>query len=453
MGNSFGILPTVAFSSYVAKCVNSPVPGYPKSTKPVLTVSAPVQNQEVTDTVRVTGYVDDNLAQVQVNGQLVLTTPSIFGGAFDVVVPVPADAVVRVEAVDLFGNRAVPVEVGLSLPSVGVTDVDVGATHLCAIKGGAVKCLGENWYGELGAGEPPQDSKFHQVIGLTSGVSKVAVNETHSCAIMNGGVNCWGRNNRGQLGNNSIAERVTSPVNVSNINSGATDIVLGSEHSCAIVNGGAMCWGANYAGQLGNGSFTDSLIPVSVDGLESGVKQVASGRLHSCALLENNTVKCWGYNVQGQLSIGNFSSKNAPALVPLNDVKFVAASGLTTCFILINGSVMCAGDNGMGQLGNGTKTNSSLPVSVLNLSANITQVDISERSACAIDSNGAVYCWGFEIPVTGLGQSLTPIPALSLTSNTKMMATGTIINCAIVGPDLKCWGRKFGIGIPTIFPF
>lgn len=109
-----GLPLTVAYSSYIAQCLKSPVPGYPKTSKPVLTVTAPVQNQEVTDTVQVAGYVDDVYAQVQVNGQLVATVPSIFGASFNVMIPVPVDAVIRVEAADMFGNRAAPVEVVLS---------------------------------------------------------------------------------------------------------------------------------------------------------------------------------------------------------------------------------------------------------------------------------------------------------------------------------------------------
>ncbi len=112
---SRGISVTELYSSYMAKCFKSPVPGFPKITKPVLTITAPVQNQQVTDTVRVTGYVDDIYAQVKINGQLVQTKISVLGGAFDVAIATPVDGIVRVEAADLFMNRAVPVEVVLSL--------------------------------------------------------------------------------------------------------------------------------------------------------------------------------------------------------------------------------------------------------------------------------------------------------------------------------------------------
>jgi alpha-tubulin suppressor-like RCC1 family protein len=38
-------------------------------------------------------------------------------------------------------------------------------------------------------------------------------------------------------------------------------------------------------------------------GLEPRV--VAAGMLHTCVILSNGRVKCWGYNLHGQLGIGS----------------------------------------------------------------------------------------------------------------------------------------------------
>jgi hypothetical protein len=37
--------------------------------------------------------------------------------------------------------------------------------------------------------------------------------------------------------------------------------------ACALVNGGAQCWGHNYSGELGNNSTNHSHVPVQVTGL------------------------------------------------------------------------------------------------------------------------------------------------------------------------------------------
>jgi len=44
-------------------------------------------------------------------------------------------------------------------------------------------------------------------------------------------------------------------------------IAAGASHACAIVDGGAWCWGLNDNGQLGNGSSGYSATPIPVSGL------------------------------------------------------------------------------------------------------------------------------------------------------------------------------------------
>ena len=57
---------------------------------------------------------------------------------------------------------------------------------------------------------------------------------------------------------------------------GAT-IASGANFSCAVTAaGGAMCWGDNFDGQLGDGMTTNSTVPVPVTGLSSGVIAIAA---------------------------------------------------------------------------------------------------------------------------------------------------------------------------------
>lgn len=45
----------------------------------------------------------------------------------------------------------------------------------------------------------------------------------------------------------------------------ATDVVFGSEHTCALLGSGAVsCWGRGEGGELGDGKRTDSTVPVAV---------------------------------------------------------------------------------------------------------------------------------------------------------------------------------------------
>jgi alpha-tubulin suppressor-like RCC1 family protein len=74
------------------------------------------------------------------------------------------------------------------------------------------------------------------------------------------------------------------------------------------------CWGYNANGQLGNGTNTDSNIAVTVSGI-TGAAAIVAGSYHSCALLSDTTVKCWGNNAYGGLGNGTNTASNTPVSV------------------------------------------------------------------------------------------------------------------------------------------
>jgi Regulator of chromosome condensation (RCC1) repeat len=94
-------------------------------------------------------------------------------------------------------------------------------------------------------------------LGVTA--TAISVGRTHVCALLNAGaVRCWGSSPTGQVGLGNTLTIGDNEHPTTNVNLGAataTGITTGTEHTCALLNGGSLrCWGGNGDGQLGLGN-------------------------------------------------------------------------------------------------------------------------------------------------------------------------------------------------------
>jgi alpha-tubulin suppressor-like RCC1 family protein len=279
-----------------------------------------------------------------------------------------------------------------------VVQISTGYDHACALlSGGGVTCWGGNEVGQLGDGTATTRFTPTDVIGLTSGVAQISAGLYATCAVTgSGAVKCWGQNFFGQLGDGTQINRLT-PVDVVGLGGGAAQVSVGGTHVCAVTTtGGAKCWGYGGNGQLGGGASVSRATPVDVVGLTAGVEQISAGHSHTCALLAGGGVKCWGANYSGQLGNGLFSFQAAPvAVTNLGAGAAQVRLGWNhSCAVMVNGGVKCWGDNWDGFLGDGTAVSSAVPVDVVGLGAEMTQVAAGAYHTCALSQAGGVKCWG-----------------------------------------------------------
>jgi alpha-tubulin suppressor-like RCC1 family protein len=287
-------------------------------------------------------------------------------------------------------------------------------------------------------------------LGSGPTVVSVSAGALHTCAVTGGGVFCWGYNAAGQLGDGTTTQSLT-PVAVPGLASGVQSVAAGGTATCALTtSGGVKCWGDNAQGTLGDGTTVDSTTPVDVTGLSSGVAAISAGAGggggQMCALTTAGGVKCWGANGFGQLGDGTTSFRSSPVDVSglTSGVAAVSAGAETTCALTTGGGVKCWGRGDYGELGTGSTADSATPLDVSGLTSGVTAVAAGGGHACALLSGGTVDCWGLnDWGQLGDGTTtmrLTPTPVSGLTGVVAITA-GSLHTCALTAAGgEKCWG-------------
>ena len=277
-------------------------------------------------------------------------------------------------------------------PSHSVTDLQAAFDDTCAVAGGTLYCWGKRLDGATI--RTPE-----RVAGSAAGVFRRVSggNGAHCATRVSGGALCWGTNDRGQLGQGDRTERPSpSPVSLP----ASTQAVSAKfESVCSRLDDGQVdCWGQNDEGQMGQsdvGMPQDALIPLRVETANDWLV-VGVGQGHVCGIRSPGALYCWGRNTDGELGLGSSTLKQTrtPTLVPgAQDWTYVVGGQNHTCGIRSPGRLYCFGDSEFGQLGIAPRADSNVPLRVGD-AEDWRTVAVDTFHGCGIRGAGTLWCWG-----------------------------------------------------------
>ena len=265
--------------------------------------------------------------------------------------------------------------------------VSGGRNHTLAVKrDGTLWAWGDDSMSQLGDG---QTAKRPVPVKVGEGFVQVAAGSAHSAALADGGaIYTWGHGPW-------LSTAIPTPTSLAD---GFSLVVAGFDHFLAIRSDGGTLWswGANDAGQLGDGTTTNRPSPVQV-GKAGGYVALAGGGAHSLAVKSDGTLWSWGLNDRGQLGKTGVAFSPSPARLDW-DGGFVAvgAGEHHSLALRADGTVWAWGANDKGQVGNSKQgTDQPIPVQV---ATGIRAIASGYNHSAVITTDGGVVsAWGWNI--------------------------------------------------------
>jgi alpha-tubulin suppressor-like RCC1 family protein len=191
--------------------------------------------------------------------------------------------------------------------------------------------------------------------------------------------------------------------------------------------------------------------------LRSG--SVSNGDDHTCGLTPAGEAYCWGVNVYGQVGVGTSGGVfNRPTKVTGNHTfTQMAVGSISACALELDGRVFCWGANNVNSLGDGldasVESERAFPAPVQS-ALQFTQLVYGGGTPCALDVNAKAWCWGWDDnDRLGNGNgpgamASSPVPVAVLGNRSyRFLASGEVSTCGVTtASETYCWGVLLGTG-------
>ena len=343
-----------------------------------------------------------------------------------------------------------------------------GSGHVCELLWGTVRCIGDNYFGQLDDGTSLQTSSGSNV-GIKTLTSTPTQTPTPtisgnfqvgSTLTMSTGV--WDQ--KLTVTTQWLRDGIPISSATDNTYSIATE---DADHQISVQTTGSAT-GYSTAVQtsiistVGGKSFTDRPSPTPTvsgtfevgstltlspgdwgQGLALATQWLRDGMPITSAT--NNTYliapEDTGHQISAQTGVS--SRSRAVTASDLEDVLSISSGESTSCAILQSLTVKCWGNNDTGQLGNGNREPQSGAVDVTGLT-NVMQLASGQQN-CALIIDGSVKCWGVTtVSDGGWTRTYSVVPRTVQNLQKVVSITGfSSHHCAlIIDGSVKCWGNN-----------
>lgn len=223
---------------------------------------------------------------------------------------------------------------------------------------GKTYSFGYNGNGQLGLGDFDSRNVPTLMTFQFDGNPTIAWQGDHYTLILtdNNKVYSFGWNNNGQLGLGDTDNRNIPTLIDFEFDGNPVKVQQGNWHSLILTDTNKIyVFGDNRYGQLGLGDFDKRLIPTLLDFEFDGyISNIQQGGNHSMILTNIGKIYTFGYNIHGQLGLGDTDNRNTPTLLDFefDGIPSDIQLGQHQSLILTNKNKLYSfGQNNYGQLG------------------------------------------------------------------------------------------------------